>query len=384
MNVLHISYHTSPLTSLGRNDGGGMSTYVHELCNALSKKNNVTVITSDNSKSGKKNYYHNLVFSRLDHNTEIKTKINNLDSFYKEFIDSQINGGSIDIDVTHAHYWLSGILAKKLKKDFGLPYVYSSHSFGLFVGTGKRNMFRIEQEREVMLSADVVISSSFFELEYISNNYGIDKSKIKVIHPGVNSKIFFPDYDFNTSKVKKVLCVGRIQEQKGQHKVIEFMSFLSELEINFHMYFVGEPSGEEGFVYFDELKDLIEKNNYSKSATFLGSLTQEKLAEELRSTDLLLHTSPFESFGLVAVEANACGTPVLTLNNGSLREIVKDNINGLVIENFNNDKVNNFVNMALLDKEKSSLIRKNSYESSEIYSWEKTGINTMSIYEQLA
>ena len=150
------------------------------------------------------------------------------------------------------------------------------------------------------------------------------------------------------------------------------------------MYFVGEPSGEEGFVYFDELKDLIEKNNYSKSATFLGSLTQEKLAEELRSTDLLLHTSPFESFGLVAVEANACGTPVLTLNNGSLREIVKDNINGLVIENFNNDKVNNFVNMALLDKEKSSLIRKNSYESSEIYSWEKTGINTMSIYEQLA
>ncbi len=116
-----------------------------------------------------------------------------------------------------------------------MPFVYSSHSFGLFVGMGKRNKFRIEQEREVMLSADVIISSSLFELEYISNNYGIDKSKIKIIHPGVNSKIFFPDYDFNSSKVKKVLCVGRIQEQKGQHKAIEFMSFLSELKITLYI-----------------------------------------------------------------------------------------------------------------------------------------------------
>ena len=77
MNILHISYHTSPLTSLGRNDGGGMSTYVHELCNVLSKSNKVTVITSDDSESDKKNDYRNLVYSKLDQNTEMKTKVNN-------------------------------------------------------------------------------------------------------------------------------------------------------------------------------------------------------------------------------------------------------------------------------------------------------------------
>ena len=384
MNILHISYHTSPLTSLGRNDGGGMSTYVHELCNVLSKRNKVTVITSDDSESDRKNDYRNLVFSKLDQNTEIKTKVNNLDSFYKEYVDSDINEGSIDVEVVHAHYWLSGILAKRLKQDFSLPFVYSSHSYGLFVGMNKSTKFRIEQEREVMLSADVITASSDFELKFLSDNYGIDKSKIKIIYPGVNSKIFFPDTGFTTSKVKKILCVGRIQEQKGQHKVVEFMSFLSDLGINFNVYFVGEPSGEKGSLYFDELKELIMQNNYSESVTFLGSLNQEQLGQELRTTDLLLHTAEFESFGLVAIEANACGTPVLTLNNGSLREIIRDNINGLFTENFNNDKLNNFINTVLLDKEKASLIRESSYESTEKYSWGKTGVNTISIYEQLS
>ena len=163
------------------------------------------------------------------------------------------------------------------------------------------------------------------------------------------------------------------------------MSFLSGLGINFHVYFVGEPSGEKGSLYFDELKELIIQNNYSQSVTFLGSLNQEQLGQELRSTDLLLHAAEFESFGLVAVEANACGTPVLTLNDGSLREIVRDNINGLFTENFNNnDKLNNFINTVLLDKEKASLIRESSYESTEKYSWGKTGVNTISIYEQLS
>ena len=385
MNILHISYHTSPLTSLGRNDGGGMSTYVHELCNVLSKSNKVTVITSDDSESDKKNDYRNLVYSKLDQNTEMKTKVNNLDSFYKEYVHSDINEGSIDVEVVHAHYWLSGILAKRLKQDFSIPFVYSSHSYGLFVGMNKSTKFRIEQEREVMLSADVIIASSDFEVKFISDNYGIDKSKIKIIYPGVNSKIFFPDISFTTSNVKKILCVGRIQEQKGQHKVVEFMSFLSGLGINFHVYFVGEPSGEKGSLYFDELKELIIQNNYSESVTFLGSLNQEQLGQELRSTDLLLHAAEFESFGLVAVEANACGTPVLTLNDGSLREIVRDNINGLFTENFNNnDKLNNFINTVLLDKEKASLIRESSYESTEKYSWGKTGANTISIYEQLS
>ena len=270
MNILHISYHTSPLTSLGRNDGGGMSTYVHELCNVLSKRNKVTVITSDDSESDKKNNYHNLVYSKLKQNTEIKNKFNNLESFYKEYVDSHICDGNLGIEVVHAHYWLSGILAKRLKQDFGVPFVYSSHSFGLFVGMNKSTKFRIEQEREAMLSADVITVSSDFELRFISDNYGIDKSKIKLIYPGVNSKIFFPDPSFNSMKVKKILCVGRIQEQKGQHKAIEFMSFLSDLKVNFHVYFVGEPSGENGPLYFDELKELIREKSYSESVTFLG------------------------------------------------------------------------------------------------------------------
>ena len=128
---------------------------------------------------------------------------------------------------------------------------------------------------------------------------------------------------------------------------------------------------------FENLKVLRENSN-SISDT-------QDIKNHPTIKDLLLHTAEFESFGLVAVEANACGTPVLTLNNGSLREIIRDNINGLFTENFNNnDKLNNFINTVLLDKEKASLIRESSYESTEKYSWEKTGVNTTSIYQQLA
>ena len=161
------------------------------------------------------------------------------------------------------------------------------------------------------------------------------------------------------------------------------MKLLLELQINFHIYFVGEPSGEMGIQYLNKIKEGINENKLLDRTTFLGSLSQESLAEELRNADLLVHTSKFETFGLVVVEANACGLPVLALNDGPMEELVSNNVNGFISDHFTNDQLKIFVNNIFYDKKESIEIKKSSFKKSKEYSWEKTGKKFSELYNAL-
>jgi len=383
MKILHISYHTSPLAHLGLNDGGGLSTYVHELCNVLSLSNSLIVITSENSKNKKNNLYEINTYSPLSSEVGMQEKIENLESFIHEFINSYTKERIKEFDIMHAHYWLSGMIAKKINNKFGIPFVYTSHSLGLFNQSQSSSKYRINKEKEIMEAAKMVTASSNFEFNFINNNYSIPKSKIIKILPGVNRDIFFPNEFKETREVKRIFCVGRIQEQKGQYLVLNFMKLLSELQINFHIYFVGEPSGEMGIQYLNKIKEGINENKLLDRTTFLGSLSQESLAEELRNADLLVHTSKFETFGLVIVEANACGLPVLALNDGPMEELVSNNVNVFISDHFTNDQLKIFVNNIFYDKKESIEIKKSSFKKSKEYSWEKTGKKFSELYNAL-
>ena len=383
MNLLHISYHTSPLGTLGVNDGGGLNTYVNELCNQLSIDNSVVVITSEEVRKKTRNKYKIQTYSSVLSQENMKKKIENLDSFYSEFITSHKEIGVKEFNIVHAHYWLSGIIAKKIKHQFGIPFVYTSHSLGLFNQKNTKADYRFEKEIEVMLEADIVTASSDFEINYINRNYKIPKTKIVKISPGVNEDIFYPKKNFKTSEVKKIYCVGRIQEQKGQIKALDLMNLLSKLEIDFHIYFVGGVSGADGSKYLEKINNEIIDSTFTKNTTFLGSLSQESLAFKLREADLLLHTSEYETFGLIAIEANACGVPVLTINNGSMKEIILNNVNGFITDDFFNDQVNDFIKHLFSNSKELISIKKKSYEKSRDYSWKKTGESIVELYKKL-
>ena len=383
MKILHISYHSSPLTSLGLNDGGGLSTYVHELCNVLSLDNAVQVISTENSTNQKKSNYSINTYSCLSPEASMKEKVENIDFFYNDFISSYTEREINKFDIVHAHYWLSGVVAEKIKQEFNIPFVFTAHSLGLFTQDQNIPHDRVSQERQIMLDSDAVTASSNFELDFINDHYDIPKSKIFKITPGVNKNIFSPNEGYRTSNIKKIFCVGRIQEQKGQHLVLDFMQLLDKLNINFHIYFVGDPSGEDGFQYLQKIKKRIKENKFSNQTTFLGSLSQESLAKELRDSDLLLHTSEYETFGLVAVEANACGVPVLTTNKGSMNELVSNNINGFITDDFKNDDLNEFIKSLFTHDQELISIRKNSFEKSKDYSWEETGEYISELYKNL-
>ena len=376
MNILQLAFHTSPFSIVGKNDGGGMSVYVQQISKYLSENHNVTVVTGEKADSFTDK---NLEFISLDI-FESELNVEDKEIYLQEFKNKLED--SLDLnsfDVIHAHYWLSGLVAKEISNELNIPFIFTSHSLGIFLDG--YNKERVDCEKIVMTSTNVVTASSVFETMLIADTYKIDENKIKKITPGVDRKIFIPD--LSVEKENIILSIGRIQEQKGQLQTIEFLNNFKKIQNDFKCYFVGGPSGKHGNEYLHELKQTIKDFNLDKHVEFLGDLPQTEIIELFKKAKLLIHTSKFETFGLVAIEANTMGVPVLTTNNGSLMEIIENNKNGYLSENLIDSNVNNFVNNLFNNVTKYEEIHLSCIEKSKKYDWMKTANELESLYQQL-
>ena len=377
MKILQISFHTSPFGSVGKFDSGGLNIYVQQTAKLLSNKHNVTVVTAEKAESFKENNLEFVSLNLFEKDLSVEDKEIYLQDFRKK-LDEIVDLKSFDI--IHAHYWLSGLVAKQIAEEFKIPLIYTSHSLGIFL-EGYNNE-RVDCEKIVMTESDFVTASSEFENVLISENYKIDKNKIKHIPPGVDREIF----SINPSiKIENIfLSIGRIQPQKGQLEVLNFLNNFRKIESNFKCYFIGGPSGKSGDEYLEELRKSIKEADLGSHVEFLDSLPQTKIKELLNRSKLLLHTSKFETFGLVAIEANSMGVPVLTTNKGSLVEIIENNKNGFLSENLVESSVNNFVMDLLQDDSRFELIMKNCIEKSSKYDWQNTTNTIEKLYKVLA
>ena len=376
MNILQLAFHTSPFSIVGKNDGGGMSVYVQQISKYLSENHNVTVVTGEKADSFTDK---NLEFISLDI-FESELNVEDKEIYLQEFKNKLVD--SLDLnsfDVIHAHYWLSGLVAKEISNELNIPFIFTSHSLGIFLDG--YNKERVDCEKIVMTSTNLVTASSVFETMLIADTYKIDENKIKKITPGVDRKIFIPD--LSVEKENIILSIGRIQEQKGQLQTIEFLNNFKKIQNDFKCYFVGGPSGKHGNEYLHELKQTIKDLNLDKHVEFLGDLPQTEIIELFKKAKLLIHTSKFETFGLVAIEANTMGVPVLTTNNGSLMEIIENNKNGYLSENLIDSNVNNFVNNLFNNVTKYEEIHLSCIEKSKKYDWMKTANELESLYQQL-
>ena len=376
MNILQLAFHTSPFSIVGKNDGGGMSVYVQQISKYLSENHNVTVVTGEKADSFTDK---NLEFISLDI-FESELNVEDKEIYLQEFKNKLVD--SLDLnsfDVIHAHYWLSGLVAKEISNELNIPFIFTSHSLGIFLDG--YNKERVDCEKIVMTSTNLVTASSVFETMLIADTYKIDENKIKKITPGVDRKIFIPD--LSVEKENIILSIGRIQEQKGQLQTIEFLNNFKKIQNDFKCYFVGGPSGKHGNEYLHELKQTIKDFNLDKHVEFLGDLPQTEIIELFKKAKLLIHTSKFETFGLVAIEANTMGVPVLTTNNGSLMEIIENNKNGYLSENLIDSNVNNFVNNLFNNSTKYEEIHLSCIEKSKKYDWMKTANELESLYQQL-
>ena len=376
MNILQLAFHTSPFSIVGKNDGGGMSVYVQQISKYLSENHNITVVTGEKADSFTDK---NLEFISLDI-FESELNVEDKEIYLQEFKNKLVD--SLDLnsfDVIHAHYWLSGLVAKEISNELNIPFIFTSHSLGIFLDG--YNKERVDCEKIVMTSTNLVTASSVFETMLIADTYKIDENKIKKITPGVDRKIFIPD--LSVEKENIILSIGRIQEQKGQLQTIEFLNNFKKIQNDFKCYFIGGPSGKHGNEYLHELKQTIKDFNLDKHVEFLGDLPQTEIIELFKKAKLLIHTSKFETFGLVAIEANTMGVPVLTTNNASLMEIIENNKNGYLSENLIDSNVNNFVNNLFNNVTKYEEIHLSCIEKSKKYDWMKTANELESLYQQL-
>ena len=374
MNILQLSFHTAPFGSIGKFDSGGLNVYVEKVSQHLSEDNNVTVVTAEKAESFTKGNLDFISLNLFEKELSTEKKEKYLVDFRKK-LDETFDLKSFD--VIHAHYWLSGLVAKQIANELNLPLIYTSHSLGIFLDG--YNKERVDCEKMVMSASNIVTTSSIFEEFMISENYKIDKNKIKKITPGVDKEIFVPELNIERENI--FLSIGRIQEQKGQIETINFLDNFRKVENNFKCYFVGGPSGKSGEEYLQILKDTVKNLSLESHVEFLDNLPQIKIKELLNKSKLLIHTSKFETFGLVAAEANAMGVPVLTTNNGSLLEIIEDNLNGYCSDSLIDARVNKFVQDILNDNKKFDEIMLKCIEKSKKYNWISTATEIENLYK---
>ena len=373
MNILQISFHTAPFSSIGKFDSGGLNVYVQQISHHLSINHNLTIVTAEKAENFKLDNLNFLSLNLFDSGLGTEDK----EKYLQEFIEKLNENYDLkSFDLIHAHYWLSGLVAKHISNEFNIPFVFTAHSLGVFLDG--YNKERVDCEKLIMTSSNYITASSNFEQNLISESYQIDKNKIKKITPGIDRSLFVPDL----SAIRKniFLSIGRIQQQKGQHDTIDFLNNFRKVENDFVCYFIGGPSGNSGKEYLVELKERVMELNLENHVKFLENLPQTKIKELLNESKLLIHTSQFETFGLVAIEANSMGVPVLSTNSGSFPEIIFSGVNGYLADNLVDGSVNNYVRDLLRDNKTFEKAMFNCIEKSKNYDWKITARDIEEIY----
>lgn len=348
--ALFISDHGDPLAKLGGKQAGGQNNYVKQLALALEDKGwQVDVATHwcDSSAPQIETFGTACRVIRLEagHRGFVSKDemYSMLPAFYEE-MKSTMNLESYDI--VHTHYWLSGLIGKKLKKDFGLPYVHTAHSLGWAKekATGVHDQRRINAEKAILKNADQVLATTNNEKQLIKT-FVDSPSPIKVIPIGVDQA--FKVRGNRTHLRKKFgysnplfVFAGRLEVTKGIFTLFKAFQLLAEKtgpSNTPHLIIAGgdaETIDMETKLPKDEkLREAI--RGIEDRVEFLGPQSQDELAILFNSATATIVPSFYESFGMVAAEAQACGSPVIASDVGGLKNVVQDGITGLLVETKN-------------------------------------------------
>jgi D-inositol-3-phosphate glycosyltransferase len=352
VKICTISFHSCPYSSLGGNGSGGMSVYLRELTASLVgfPEVMVDIVTrAQNPVCVEAKYVSPQIrVVQLKGGPAHPIDRKNLYEFVPEFsenLEKYIHRKKENYDIVHSHYWLSGLAGAYIKHKLGLPLVHTYHTLGFMKKRalgGMEHRSRANSERYLAQISDVIISPSTAEREGLVQEYGIFPAKAKVVHPGVNPRLFFPVE--NRTILKNMGCrkddfillfVGRIEPLKGLRDVIASLKILKDKNPSlFEMTKLivvggGQRDGElAANAEVLRIKRAIDRYGLENNVVFLGSVDQVKLRKYYSAAHALVVPSLYESFGLVTVEALACGTPVIVSQVGQMKSIVREGKNG--------------------------------------------------------
>ena len=408
MRIAMISVHTCPLAALGGKETGGMNVYVREVGRQLGNQGiEVDIYTrSQNPKVDK--------VVPLGHRARVihipagpespyeKSRVwFHLPQFWRGILEFT-HTENIDYDIIHSHYWLSGFAGLKLQRELKAPLVHMFHTLAMMKNMVARNdedkepALRISIENKLMDLSDLIVASSPADRGHMLQHYGADPAKIIVVPCGVDLNLFsqLPKeicrHDLELSSRRAILFVGRITPIKGLECLLKALVILigkSKISSSdLHLLIIGgelDNGGNGANKEMKKLNDLTSRLGLDSMVTFLGAKPQHDLPCFYSAAEVCVLPSLYESFGMVALECMASGTPVIASNVGGLSNTIINGYTGYLVPRGNATALAEKIDLFLQNDYLRSRIGKQAAHHAQKYSWEKITRQLVSLYNRV-
>lgn len=348
--VAMLSLHTSPLEQPGGGDAGGMNVYVRALARELAAAGVEVEIFTRTTWPGQPSVVEldpGVLVRHVAAGPAHKVPKEKLPRLVAELAEgvSRVRAGQArgHFDLIHSHYWVSGMAGLVLARDWQLPLVHTMHTMAKVknqhrpLGQTAEPGAREDGEQRIVRGSNRLIANTAAEAAELANHYHGCAERIDVISPGVDLAVFNPgsrDGSRRRLRIEQdrfhVAFAGRLQRLKGPHVLIKAVALLrrNRPDIQLQVSIIGSSSGAEKY----DLPQLIAEQGLEGIVTLVPPAAPGDLAHWYRSADVVAMPSSSESFGLVALEAEACGTPVLATRVGGLPSAVRDGSTGVLID----------------------------------------------------
>lgn len=398
--VAYLSFHTSPLTQPGTGNAGGMNVYVDELARTMTARGVAVDVFTRRCDSESPEIVEVIPGYRVIHVTAgpaLPLPIPQLTDHVFAFAESVIawaQDQEINYDLVHSHYWLSGWAGLLIKRVLGIPLANSFHTLGRVKDLTRRHdepssrLLRIAAEIDVIGGSDCVIAATPVEFEDLLDHYGADPTRLCLNPPGINHELFEPgDREASRKSVgletdrDVILFVGRIQALKGIDVAVEAFGMVAANRHDVDLVVVGGPSGPSGHEEYGAVVARIDELGLSDRVHMRRPVEHGELPDFYRSANVLLLPSRSESFGLVAVEAQGCGIPVVAAAIGGLTHAVDDGSSGILIDGWEPVDYSSAIEIILADSAVAEGFSKAAVEHAQGFSWDLTANRLLELYD---
>jgi D-inositol-3-phosphate glycosyltransferase len=396
-----ISMHTSPTASLGQNANGGLNVYVREICTAFSERGIATDIFTRKQSIDDPSIEHLAALSRVIYlpvgdGLDKYSLYNEVPSFAARIMDFAA-AENISYNLLYSHYWLSGEVACLLRPHLATGWAHIAHTLGLVknrtlaAGARPEPDLRIHVEGELAQQANLLIASTPDEAQELIDGYGADPQRVTVVPPGVDLATFQPmDRAGARSEIgygsgRLLLFVGRLERLKGVEIAIRALGLLRDRRHDdVRLLILGEDSHEGEESEKERLKAIASEVGVRDRVDFVGSVAHHELPYFYAAADVCVMPSYSESFGLVALEAQACACPVVASGVSGLRSVVRDEVSGYLIDEHDPAAYAERIGRLLENSELAEQMGRRGRLLAQRFSWTRTADRLEELFEQVA
>ena len=387
-----LSMHTSPLAQPGTGDGGGLNVYVSELATSMAHLGVACDIFARRSSHNDDEIVEIEPGVRVIHVDAGPPSLakEQLPAVITEFTDGvERHLRHRPVDALHAHYWLSGVAGHELKHRLDVPLAVTFHTLGRVKAEfgDPEPVARVRSEDQVIGCADAVFASGEVEAGQLMSLYDVEPERIEILTPGVDLAFFSPGQRWAARQAiglgeqPVLLFVGRIQPLKGVDLAVDALARLQNQSAL--LVIVGGPSGADGERTMADLRRRVDQLGLGHRVRFVEPQPHHLLSTYYRAADACLVPSRSESFSLVALEAAACGTPVVATDVGGLRNNVIDGFTGFLVGRRDPSEFAARIDDVLADPLLALRLGEQGAERSRSHTWSASAAQAVDVFQRL-